>query len=82
MTRVILIAPGREVVLGWWDVWDNNDVKKINAVIENKLPEYGEIVRVVINMGMVRVLEPADGIPVPLRPGRGLSIPAGGGGTK
>lgn len=79
MTRIVLIAPGREVILGWWDVYDNQDVKKINALIENKLPEYGEIERVLINMGKVRVLEPKDGIPVPLRPGRGLSIPAGEG---
>lgn len=82
MTRVILIAPRQEVIINWFDVWDNNDVKKIEAFIKNKLPEYGEIDRVLLNMGMIRVLEPKDGIPVPLRPGRALSIPAGGGSTE
>ena len=79
MTRVILIAPRQGTIINWFDVYDNKDLKKVTAFIENKLPEYGEIVRVVINMGMVRVLEENDGIPVPLQPGKGLVIPAEGG---
>ena len=81
MTRVILIAPRQGTIINWFDVYDNKDLKKVNAFIDNKLPEYGEIVRVVINMGMVRVLEEREGIPVPLQPGKGLAIPAGGGST-
>lgn len=78
MTRVILIAPRQELILNWFDVYDNASVKKIQAFIENKQPEYGEIERVLINMGMIRVMDTRDGIPVPLRPGKDLAIPAEG----
>lgn len=73
MTHILLIAPRQELILHNIPVTDNSDVKKIEAFIKNKLQEYGEIDRLILSMGTVRIMEPDEPIPVPLvAAGRGL----------
>ena len=73
MTHILLIAPLQELILHNIPVTDNSDVKKIEAFIQNKLPEYGEIERLILSMGTVRIMEPGEQIPIPLKAaGRGL----------
>jgi len=78
-TKIMIIAPKQGVLVhSGMDVYDKESVKKIEAFIKNKLPEYGELERIILSMGTVRIMEPNEPIPVPLQPGRGLVIPAGG----
>lgn len=78
--RIILIAPRQGVLVhGGMDVFDNESVKRINAFIESKTKEYGEVERIILSMGTVRIMEPGEPIPVPLQAGRGLATPAGKG---
>lgn len=80
MTHILLIAPRQELIIHNIPVYDNTDVKKIESWIRIKEKEYGDIERVILSMGTVRIMEPGEAIPVPLRPGEGLTIPSGGGG--
>lgn len=48
-------------------IFDNNDVKKVQAFIKNKEEQYGELERIIISVGTVRIMEKTDTIPVPLR---------------
>ena len=79
MTHILLIAPRQELIIHNIPVFDNSDVKRIESWIKIKEAEYGEIERVILSMGTVRIMEPGEPIPIPLQRGKGLSIPAGGG---
>ena len=83
MTSILIIEPKTEIIVHHIPVYDNSDVRKIQSFMEQKKREYEgrglSLEMVLINMGMVRVMEPGDNIPVPLRPGKGLVIPGGGG---
>ncbi len=80
MTRIVLIAPRQGIVIhSGMDVFTNESVKRINDFIRIKEAEYGEVDRIILSMGTCRIMEPHEKIPIPLQPGKGLSIPAGGG---
>jgi hypothetical protein len=59
-------------------VYENSDVKKIEGYIRMLQEEHPDIERLILSMGTVRIMDPDEPIPVPLQPGRGLSIPSGG----
>ena len=67
MTRILLIAPKLEKLVHDIPVYDNDSVRKIESFIKNKEDEYGELERIIINMGTVRIMERGDKIPIPLR---------------
>lgn len=78
--KIILIAPKQGIVVhSGMDIFDKESVKKIEAFIKNKEPQYGELERIILSMGTVRIMDPGEPIPIPLQLGKGLSIPAGGG---
>ena len=69
MTRIVLIAPRQGMVVhSGMDVFTNESVKKIEALCEQKTAEYGEIERLILSMGTVRIMEPGEPIPVPMQP--------------
>jgi len=69
MTRIVLIAPRQGLVVhSGMDVFTNESVKKIEAFCEQKQAEYGEIERIILAGGTVRIMEPNDPIPVPMQP--------------
>ena len=71
MTRILLIAPKHEKLVHDIPVHDNDSVRKIESFIKNKEEEYGELERIIINMGTVRIMERGDKIPIPLLWGGG-----------
>lgn len=79
MTHILLIAPRQELIVHNIPVYDNSDVKKIESWIRIKEVEYGEIERIILSMGTCRIMEQGEHIPVAHRPGKGLTIPSGGG---
>ena len=78
MTHILLIAPRQELIIHNIPIFDNSDVKKVESWIRIKEAEYGEIDRLILSMGTVRIMEPGEPIPVPLQAGKGLVIPADG----
>lgn len=77
--RIVLIAPRQGLVVhSGMDIYDNGSVKRAEAWIKNKEAEYGEIERILLAGGTVRIMDPDEPIPVPLQAGKGLTIPAGG----
>jgi hypothetical protein len=72
MTRVLLVAPVQEQVIHNIPIFDNTDVKSVQAFIKNKQDEYGEITRILVSLGTVRILKDQEEIPIPLR-----SLPRG-----
>jgi hypothetical protein len=75
MTHILLVAPVQEVVLHNIEIWDNTDVHKVQAFIKDKTKDYGDIERIIISMGTVRIMDKDDPIPIPLQYGGG-PIPA------
>jgi len=70
-TRIVLIAPRQGIVVhSGMDVFTNESVKKINDFCKAKEAEYGEIERIILSMGTVRIMEPGEKIPVPLARGK------------
>jgi hypothetical protein len=67
MTHVLLVAPFQEQVIHNIPIIDNTDVKKVQAFIRDKELEYGEITRILFSLGTVRVMAPAEEIPIPLQ---------------
>lgn len=67
MTHILLVSPKLEIVVHNIPVFDNTDVKKIKSFIKNKEEQYGELERIIISMGTVRIMEKTDVIPVPLQ---------------
>ena len=80
MTHILLIDPHKEMILHNLPVYENSDVKKIEKWIKMLEAEHPDIERLILSMGTVRIMEPGEPIPIPLQPGKGLVIPAGGGG--
>lgn len=77
--RIILIAPRQGVVIhSGLEIFTEESAKRITEFCRIKEKEYGEIERVIVSMGTVRIMDPGEPVPVPLRPGKGLTIPAGG----
>ena len=77
--RIVLIAPRQGLVIhSGIDVFEKKDAEKVNEYVRNWTQEYGEVERIILSMGTVRIMEPYESIPVPLRPGKGLMIPGGG----
>lgn len=71
MTRIVLIAPRQGVVVhSGMDVFDNGSVKKIDDFCKVKEAEYGEIERIILSMGTVRIMDSKEKIPVPLTSGK------------
>jgi hypothetical protein len=66
MTRILIISPARELVIHDIPIFDNSDVKKVQAFIKSKEDDYGELERIIISMGTVRIMERTDAIPIPL----------------
>lgn len=56
------------VIHGGMDVFTNESVRKIEDFMKIKEMEYGEIERVILSMGTVRIMEPGEKIPVPMQP--------------
>ncbi len=71
MTRVLLVAPVQEQVIHNIPIFDNTDVKKVAALIQDKEKDYGEITRLLFSLGEVRVMKPGEEIPIPLKWGGG-----------
>jgi len=71
MTHILIIAPVQELVLHNVAIFDNADVHKVQDFIEDKTKDYGDIERVIISMGTVRIMEKDDQIPIPLQWGGG-----------
>jgi hypothetical protein len=71
MTRILLVSPSREIVVHDIPIYDNTDVKKVQAFIRDKENEYGEIMRLLFSLGEVRVMKPGEEIPIPLKWGGG-----------
>lgn len=68
MTRIVLIAPRQGIVVhSGMDVFDNGSVRKIEEFCKIKEKEYGEIERLILSMGTVRIMEPGEPIPVPMK---------------
>jgi len=65
MTRILLISPSRELVIKDISVFDHGDVKKIKDFIENTKSEYGDLERIIINRGTIRIMGKEEEIPVP-----------------
>ena len=72
MTRVLLVAPAQEQVIHSIPIFDNTDVKSVQACIKNKQDEYGEITRILFSLGEVRIMKDQEEIPIPL-----CSLPRG-----
>jgi len=66
MVHIILIAVKQELIIHNLPIFDKSDAKKINDFIKNKTQEYGEIERVILSMGTVRIMDPKEEIPIPL----------------
>jgi hypothetical protein len=67
MTKVLLVAPRQEMVIHDIPIVDNTDVKKVQAFIRDKERDYGEVTRILFSLGTVRVMAPAEEIPIPLQ---------------
>jgi hypothetical protein len=65
MTRILLISPSRELLIKDIPVFDHDDVKKIKDFIGNTESEYGDLGRIIINRGTIRIMEKGEEIPVP-----------------
>jgi hypothetical protein len=71
MTRILLVSPSREIVVHDIPIFDNSDVKKVQSFIKSKEDDYGELERIIISMGTVRIMERTDEVPVSLQGGKG-----------
>jgi hypothetical protein len=71
MTKVLLVAPRQELVLHNIPIYDNTDVKKVQAFITDKTKDYGEIRMVLFSLGDIRIMTDQEEIPVPLQPAPG-----------
>lgn len=72
MTHILIVAPAQEQILHNVPIFDNTDVKKVEAFVKSKEQEYGEVVRILFSLGVVRVMRDQEEIPVPRR-----SLPRG-----
>ena len=71
MTRIVLIAPRQGLVVHTgMDVFTNESVRKIEEFCKVKEAEYGEIERIILSMGTVRIMDSKEKIPVPLASGK------------
>jgi hypothetical protein len=71
MTHILIVAPAQELLLHNIAIHDNADVRKVQAFIEDKIKDYGDLERIIISMGTVRIMEKDQEIPIPLRWGGG-----------
>jgi len=78
MTHILLIDPHKEMILHNLPISEKSDVQRIEGFIKMLSDEHPDIERLIISMGTVRIMEPGEPIPIPLRPGKGLMIPGGG----
>ena len=67
MTRIIIVCPSREILIGSFPVENEAGAKRLEKMIESWKKEYGELERLIVSMGTVRILEPDAPIPVPPR---------------
>jgi len=67
VTHILLVAPLTEQVVHNIPIHDNSDVRKVQAFIQDKTKDYGEITRILFSLGTVRILDPRDEIPIPLQ---------------
>jgi hypothetical protein len=74
MTRILLVSPSREIVVHDIPIYDNSDVKKVQAFIKSKEGDYGELERIIISMGTVRIMERDQEIPIPLQWGGAVGL--------
>lgn len=66
--RIVVVAPRQQMVVhSGLDIYDNGSVKKAEAFIKSKEAEYGEIELLLLAGGTMRIMEPNEPIPVPLR---------------
>jgi len=74
MTKIYLIDPRREILVHTISIDYDSSKKKIDEFIQNKTNEYGDLERVIVSMGTVRIMGQFDPVPIPIRPavvGRG-----------
>ena len=67
MTRVILVSPSHEIVIHNIPIYDNTDVKKVQAFITEKTRDYGVIKRILFSLGDIRIMTDQEEIPIPLQ---------------
>ncbi len=65
MTRILLISPSMELLIKDIPVIDHSDVKKIKDFIEKMKTEYGDLERIIVNRGTIRIMERGEEIPIP-----------------
>lgn len=68
VTKIYLIDPRTETLIHGISIDYESSVKKIQEFIINKEAECGELERVIVSMGTVRIMNRSDPIPIPLRP--------------
>jgi hypothetical protein len=71
MTHILIIAPAQELILHNVVIFDNADVHKVQDFIKDKTKDYGDLERIIISMGTVRIMEKDDPDPDPVAMGRG-----------
>jgi len=68
MTKLILIDPRSELLIHSISIDYDTNLKKIQAFIIDKEKEYGELERVLVSLGTVRIMDRNDTIPIPIKP--------------
>lgn len=66
MTRILLVSPSRELLIKDIALSDNEDVKKIGDFIKKTESEYGDIERIIMNRGTLRIMEKGEEILSPV----------------
>jgi hypothetical protein len=64
MTRILLISRSRELLIRDFSIRDNGDVKKIQDFIRTMESEYGDIERIILSGGAVRIMDKGEEIPL------------------
>lgn len=71
--RIVVIAPRQGLVVhSGMDIFDNGCAKRADAWIKTKEAEYGEVERILLAGGTVRIMDPGEPIPVPVQPVAGV----------
>ena len=67
MTKIYLIDPRTEILVHGIPVEHDSNPDKIKEFIRGKEQEYGDLERVIVSMGTIRIMERTDPIPIPIR---------------
>ena len=68
MTKIYLIDPRTETVIHAISIDFDSSKKKIDDFIKRNEADRGELERVIVSMGTVRIMARDDVIPIPIKP--------------